>query len=70
MWMGVGCPCPPVCNDNVTPRHLFIRKLAFHKCKEEKKDNTKSYGDWGTEHMINFTLLTFVIPRERRNEQE
>ena len=23
MWMGVGCPCPPVHNDIVTPRHLF-----------------------------------------------
>ena len=23
VWMGVGCPCPPVCNDIVTPRHLF-----------------------------------------------
>ena len=21
--MGVGCPCPPVRNDIVTPRHLF-----------------------------------------------
>ena len=24
VWMGVGCPCPPVCNDIVTPRHLFF----------------------------------------------
>ena len=23
VWMGVGCPCPPVRNDIVTPRHLF-----------------------------------------------
>ena len=23
VWMGVGCPCPPVHNDIVTPRHLF-----------------------------------------------
>ena len=22
--MGVGCPCPPVRNDIVTPRHLFL----------------------------------------------
>ena len=22
VWMGVGCPCPPVRNDVVTPRHL------------------------------------------------
>ena len=21
--MGVGCPCPPIRNDIVTPRHLF-----------------------------------------------
>ena len=24
VWMDVGCPCPPVRNDIVTPRHLFI----------------------------------------------
>ena len=24
MLMGLGCPCPPVRNDIVTPRHLFI----------------------------------------------
>jgi len=23
VWMGVGCRCPPVRNDIVTPRHLF-----------------------------------------------
>ena len=23
VWIGVGCPCPPVRNDIVTPRHLF-----------------------------------------------
>ena len=27
MWLGVGCPCPPVCNDIVTPRHLFMYNL-------------------------------------------
>ena len=24
VWMGVGCPCPPVRNDIVTPRQLFL----------------------------------------------
>ena len=24
MWMGVRCLCPPVRNDIVTPRHLFL----------------------------------------------
>ena len=24
--MGVGCPCPPVRNDILTPRHWFINK--------------------------------------------
>ena len=23
VWMGVGCPCPPIRNNVVTPRHLF-----------------------------------------------
>ena len=27
--MGVGCPCPPIRNDIVTPRHLF-----FHEFQE------------------------------------
>ena len=26
VWMRVGCPCPPVRNDIVTPRHLFDDK--------------------------------------------
>ena len=31
MWLGVGCPCPPVRNDIVTPRHLFpsFPQLSF-----------------------------------------
>ena len=44
MWMGVGCLCPPVRNDIVTPRHLFpfttpfrIRLLQF-----AAKDKTRS----------------------------
>ena len=24
VWMGVGCPCPLVRDDIVTPRHLFV----------------------------------------------
>ena len=24
VWMGVSCPCPPVRNDIVTLRHLFL----------------------------------------------
>ena len=28
MRLGVGCPCPPVRNDIVTPRHLFL----FNSC--------------------------------------
>jgi len=28
VWMGVGCPCPPVRNDIVTPRHLFSCYLS------------------------------------------
>ena len=27
VWMGVGCPCPPVRNDIGTPRHLFYYRL-------------------------------------------
>ena len=29
VWMGVGCPCPPVRNDIVTPRHLFFVKRLY-----------------------------------------
>ena len=27
VWMGVGRPCPPVCNNIVTPRHPFLSDL-------------------------------------------
>ena len=33
VWMGVGCPCPPVRNDIVTARHLLLigsLQLEFH----------------------------------------
>ena len=30
MWMGVECPCPPVCNDIVAPRHLFFHLPSCH----------------------------------------
>ena len=26
---GVGCPCPPVRNDIVTPRHLLIGEMVY-----------------------------------------
>ena len=29
MWMEVGRPCPPVCNDIVTPRHLFSHHMKL-----------------------------------------
>ena len=28
MWMGVECPCPPVQNDIVTPRHLLSSSVS------------------------------------------
>ena len=30
-WMGVGCPCPPVRNNIVTPRHFFFVFLTINK---------------------------------------
>ena len=48
VWMGVGCPCPPVRNDIVTPRHLFliIKNLEIehlitrrHQIDKEQKIN-------------------------------
>ena len=27
VWMGVGCPCSPVLNDIVTPRHLLFKSF-------------------------------------------
>ena len=32
VWMGVGCPCPPVRNDIVTPRHLFTSGCLVYFC--------------------------------------
>ena len=36
MWMGVGRPCPPVRNNIVTPRHLFIF-FRFAFCSNHSK---------------------------------
>ena len=40
VWMGVGHPCPPICDDIVTPRHTFLRlsllitwPLLLHHCQ-------------------------------------
>ena len=30
VWLGVGRHCPPICNDIVTPRHLFLISNIFH----------------------------------------
>ena len=30
VWMWVGCPCPPVRNDIVTPRHLLVIPAPAH----------------------------------------
>ena len=35
--MGVGCSCPPVRNDIVTPRHLFPRSLVFPRVESVQK---------------------------------
>ena len=32
VWMGVGCPCPPVRNDIVTPRNLFFSYSFSYSC--------------------------------------
>ena len=31
VWIGVGCPCPPVRNDIVTPRQILFKDL-IHIC--------------------------------------
>ena len=38
VWMGVGCPCPPVRNDIVTPRHLLDAFSHLYKrlCPSER----------------------------------
>ena len=36
VWMGVGCPCPPVRNDIVTPRHLFNLQVAVKILNRQK----------------------------------
>ena len=54
VWMGVGCPYPPVRNDIVTPRHLFIfadclkmsswiswNKIIYDPCSYEGRNSAK-----------------------------
>ena len=35
---GVRCPCPPVCNDIMTPRHFFQLSARAHSAKSSKRD--------------------------------
>ena len=37
MWMGIECPCPPVRNDIVSPRHLFSFWLKLRLEINEKE---------------------------------
>ena len=44
VWMGVGCPCSPIRNNIVTPRHLFdnirgLMKLLVTVELSTDKDN-------------------------------
>ena len=40
MWMGLGCPCPPVRNDIVTPRYLFIFTRNMHSLDDSSSDGS------------------------------
>ena len=44
VWMGVGCPCPPVLNDIVTPRHLFQSLLIKSNNTPDLASNDCSKG--------------------------
>ena len=45
MWMGVGCPCPPVRNDIVTPRHLLSNtgQNCLNQIDDEKSPEFQKY---------------------------
>ena len=42
MWLGVGCPCQPVRNDIVTPRHLFSLNLTLISYLSRRKSSNKN----------------------------
>jgi len=52
--MGVGCPCPPVRNDIVTPRHLFHICCSHPQC-------TKDSGQKTLQSSRKFFMIDFVI---------
>ena len=60
VWMGVGCPCPPVRNDIVTPRHL----LSFDSLSTvdvEAIDRSHSDGWDNTPDKIRRTEVEFYL---------
>ena len=49
VWWGVTSPFPPVCNDIVTPRHLFVKcQFQFWDWKWGKELNWWFYHEWIT----------------------
>ena len=56
--MGIGCPCPPVRNDNVTPRHLFSFLLA--SIKDQIRFLMNKSLSWACSFITHFTGLDVV----------
>ena len=58
--MGVGCPCPPVRNDTVIPRHLFSLLLMF-PCLLAFVCVIVFRGEDGTYQKMNITITKEIV---------
>ena len=60
MWMGVGCPFPPVRNNIVTPRHLFVLKPL----------NKVAKASISVQSMVSVIIQVFVANKRTDSETE
>ena len=59
VWIEVGCPCPPVRNDIVTPRHLFY---LGERRGVEAAEGVFSMDDGESERVADFVDVDHSVP--------
>ena len=70
VWMGVGCPCPPVRNDIVTPCHLFIvSRPEVHHRKFWDSEVTSEAGSQYRCGRVGRGILPLSLPQPTSNTQ-
>ena len=71
MWLGVGCPCSPVRNDIVTPRHLFydLRNQTDQKHAKTNERTNERINERTYERSNKSRKRTIVEMNDQKNER-